>query len=154
MSTIVRPMAAIIARPPAYRRSELHRAPSRCGNCGRRLILTEEPTAENRVVDVACLLCSRVACSIVWDNMPPRMTAERFAALPMQQGRRFVVHEDGTVVSRLLKHLTTRGADDAAGLAYHLNVSVSSVLNAIVKVRRAGHVITLRNGLYSLEGQP
>lgn len=153
MSTIVRPMAAIVSRPPAYRRSELHRAPSRCGNCGRRLILTEEPTAENRVVDVACLLCSRVACSIVWDSMPPRMTAEQFAALPSQQGHR-PRHPDGSTAERIVAHLRSQGADDVQGLAYALGNPVASILNALVVARRTGHVITLRNGLYSLEERP
>jgi hypothetical protein len=68
--------------------SQRHLAPRRCGNCNAALLRTVVPTAEEPMVDVECLYCSRVVVELRHDAAPAPMTPARFAALPTQQGKR------------------------------------------------------------------
>lgn len=68
--------------------SEKSLTPTHCGNCRAALIASDIPTAESPLADVACLMCSVVACELIADAMPEPMTPERFRALPTEQGKR------------------------------------------------------------------
>jgi hypothetical protein len=68
---LARPIPEGTVAPPRYRwPSQKHLTPRRCANCGAALLRTDVPTAEAPVVDVACLLCTRVACELIADRRP------------------------------------------------------------------------------------
>lgn len=69
--------------------SERARVPTRCQreHC-RGSLQADPPTADHPLTDVVCLLCSRVACELIADNVTLRpVTAAEFAALPSQKKR-------------------------------------------------------------------
>lgn len=70
-----------------FRWSDRHKAATHCNYCRARLWL-EIPTADQKVTDATCSLCSRIAYELVYDGLPAPMTAEQFAALPTKQGTR------------------------------------------------------------------
>lgn len=69
--------------------SERWQVPTRCHreHCRSRLIEIDPPTPEGALGEARCLTCSRVLAELVHDGYT-RMTPQRFAALPTQQGRR------------------------------------------------------------------
>lgn len=68
---LMRPIPSDLVRPPRYRYpSERHLIPENCGHCGVRLLVSDAPTAEHCVVDLSCLLCSRIACELLYDGVP------------------------------------------------------------------------------------
>jgi len=68
--------------------SERDLVPTHCDNCQKWLLRQETPTASYPTVDVVCLYCTRVACELITDALPPRMTPAQFRALPVVQARR------------------------------------------------------------------
>lgn len=67
--------------PRFYWPSQRGRTPTHCGHCGARLLRNDVPTSEHPLTDVACLMCSRVACELVLDGLR-QMTPAEFKALP------------------------------------------------------------------------
>jgi hypothetical protein len=62
-------------------------APTHCGNCAARLLLGRIPTAVEPLVDVACMLCTRVACELASDAMRARPTRTPDDLAPPKRGR-------------------------------------------------------------------
>src|SRR5688572_7656608 len=89
------PLRAIPAghvRPPQFHwPSERHMTPKWGSYCGARLLRSDVPTADDPLVDVPCLSCSRVACELVadgWAPARPLSEAARAALrLPERRGR-------------------------------------------------------------------
>lgn len=132
---------------------ERHLTPTHCTNCGARLIVTDEPTASERLTDVACLMCSRVAAELISDLAPVPMTPEQFRALPIQQPKRGRPPSAvGTLVTRIVRLLGHGVPMTADVLADSLNISAEQARNAVGDARKQGHdVIWTRLG-YVVEG--
>lgn len=133
---------------------ERHLTPTHCTNCGARLIVTDEPTASERLTDVTCLMCSRVAAELISDLAPVPMTPEQFRALPIQQPKRGRPPSmtEGSAASRLIQLLSHGAPISTDTLSDVLGISLDAVRNAASDARKVGHDVIWVRGCYRLEG--
>jgi hypothetical protein len=155
--------------------SQKHLTPTRCGNCKARLLRSVAPTAEEPLVDVCCLYCSRVACELIADAMPRPMTAATFRALPITQPKRQkprhpcadcgaqilrenvrcancnAEHRAGKALATRIVMVLSKGVAMTAGeLADTLGTDPGTLRDAISKARDGGRPIVRVGGKYRL----
>lgn len=158
--------------------SQKHLTPTHCGGCGARLLLADIPTADDPLVDVACLACSRVACELASDAMRQPLTAEQFRTLPQRRRGSAPQHmcadcprqilrenvrcrdcertrrETQSVAARVVAALASGHAIRADALASQLGTTTDTLRHAIRQARQSGQPIVKGPQGYRLELLP